>query len=411
MADVRSYSIVTASYWGFTLTDGSLRMLVLLYFHSLGFTPIDLAMLFILYEFMGIITNLFGGWIGARYGLSLTLYSGLGLQVLALVMLALLPPDMTLVLSVAYVMASQALSGIAKDLTKMSSKSAIKFVVAKNDQKRLYKWVSLLTGSKNTLKGVGFFLGGLLLQLFGFKTALLMMAGGLLIILVVCSIAISGKFGKLSRKVKFTEIFSKSREINLLSAARVFLFCSRDIWFVVGLPVFLVSQFKWDFEQTGAFMALWVIGYGVVQAVVPKFIRHIDSTLKAAEMAKLWGGVLAVIPLLIVAGIGGQGISFINKIGIAIAPSYWLVGGLLLFGVIFAINSAVHSYLIVGYADKKSASLNIGFYYMANAVGRCFGTLLSGIIFQLYGLGACLVLSTVMIIVAVVFTIPLSIER
>lgn len=408
MADIRSYSIVTASYWGFTLTDGALRMLVLLHFHGLGFTPVDLALLFILYEFMGIVTNLFGGWIGAKYGLGLTLYTGLALQIVALVMLALLPAELMISLSVIYVMTSQALSGIAKDLTKMSSKSAVKFVVEDDDQAKLYKWVALLTGSKNALKGAGFFLGAFLLQMFGFEMALYSMAGGILIILLICSFSIGGKFGKIKRKVKFTEIFSKSREINLLSAARVFLFCSRDIWFVVGLPIFLVSQFNWNFNQVGGFMALWVIGYGIVQALVPKFIRNIDGTYKAARLAKFWGAGLAIMPLLIALGVSSAGNNFINEIGLAIPPSYWLVCGLLVFGFIFAINSAVHSYLIVGYADRESASLNIGFYYMANAVGRCLGTLLSGIIYQLYGLEACLVLSTVMIMIAVAFTIPLS---
>lgn len=403
MADVRSYSIVTASYWGFTLTDGALRMLVLLNFHSMGFTPVDLAMLFILYEMMGVITNLFGGWTGARYGLALTLYSGLALQIAALIMLAFLPSGLTLTMSVVYVMASQALSGVAKDLTKMSSKSAIKFVVAEDDQSTLYRWVSLLTGSKNALKGVGFFLGAFLLQMFGFQFALFSMAMGLLVILVLCLSAIGGKFGKLKRKVKFTEIFSKSREINLLSAARMFLFCSRDVWFVVGLPVFLVSQFNWNFNQTGAFMACWVIGYGIVQAMVPKFLKNVDGTLKAASLAKKWGAILAVLPLLIALGISDHGITT--------SASFWLVGGLMIFGIIFAINSAIHSYLIVGYADRESASLNIGFYYMANACGRCLGTLLSGIVFQLYGLAACLILSTIMIVIAVAFTVPLSSEK
>ncbi len=407
MADVRSYSIVTASYWGFTLTDGALRMLVLLHFHGLGFTPVDLAMLFILYEMMGVITNLLGGWIGARFGLTLTLYSGLALQIIALTMLALLPPGLTLTLSVVYVMVSQALSGVAKDLTKMSSKSAIKFVVAEDDQTTLYKWVSLLTGSKNALKGAGFFMGAFLLQMFGFEVALYSMAGGLATILVICLGLIGDKFGKLKRKVKFTEIFSKSREINLLSAARVFLFCSRDVWFVVGLPVFLVSQFNWNFNQTGAFMASWVLGYGIVQAMVPKLLNNVDGTLKAARLAKTWGVVLAALPLVIAFGIS----DLPDEVAIFISPSYWLVGGLMIFGVIFAINSAVHSYLIVGYADRESASLNIGFYYMANAWGRCMGTLLSGILFQMYGLSACLILSTIMIMMAVAFTVPLSIRK
>lgn len=408
MSDIKNYAAVTASYWGFTITDGALRMLVLLHFHALGYQPLDLAFLFLLYEAMGIITNLFGGWIGARHGLRLTLFMGLGLQVIALAMLSALPTDLTIGLSVAYVMASQALSGIAKDLTKMSSKSAVKLVVADDNQGTLFKWVSILTGSKNALKGVGFFAGGFLLQVLGFQVALLAMAGGLFIILLVCTRFLKKDLGKAKQKVKFTELFSKSREINYLSAARVFLFASRDVWFVVGVPVFLVGSVGWNFNQVGAFMAVWVIGYGIVQAFVPKLLRNHSGLDSAVSSAKFWGVILALIPASIALGLSDSASHWMSNFNIAYSPVSWLVGGLIIFGVIFAINSAVHSYLIVGYADSDKASLSIGFYYMANAFGRLIGTLLSGLVYQYFGLLACLFASSIMVALAVLLTLPLG---
>ena len=149
---IKDYIQITLAYWGFTLTDGALRMLVVLYFHTLGYSPIEVAMLFLFYEFFGIVTNLFGGWLGARFGLKVTLFSGLILQITALVLLA-----QTQWLGVVYVMILQAASGIAKDLNKMSAKTAIKQLVPSDENNKLFKWVALLTGSKNTLKGCGFF--------------------------------------------------------------------------------------------------------------------------------------------------------------------------------------------------------------------------------------------------------------
>jgi len=394
-SDIRSYGLVTASYWGFTLTDGALRMLVLLYFHALGYQPLELAFLFLLYEFMGVVTNLFGGWIGARFGLRLTLYGGLMIQIAALVMLSLLPSDLSISASVAYVMMSQALSGIAKDLTKMSSKSAVKIVAGDGLDGRLFKWVSLLTGSKNALKGVGFFLGGFLLTALGFQGALLAMAGALLLVLMGCAFGLKSNLGKAKDKVKFTEIFSRSSDVNWLSAARIFLFASRDVWFVVGVPVFLAGTLGWSNAETGGFMASWIIGYGFVQALVPKLLSKSRDLNRAAGSARLWGAMLGLIPIAIVLGFDHF-------------SQVWLIGGLIIFGVFFAVNSAVHSYLIVGYADVEKASLSIGFYYMANAIGRLTGTLLSGLIFQFYGLIACLIASSIMILIAVLFTLPLG---
>ncbi len=408
MTDLRSYSVVTAAYWGFTITDGALRMLVLLHFHTLGYKPLDLAFLFLLYEAMGVLTNFFGGWIGAKLGLRVTLFSGLFLQIAALLMLSVLPAELTLSMSVFYVMVAQALSGIAKDLTKMSSKSAVKLVVPDGKSGQLFKWVSVLTGSKNALKGVGFFVGGYLLNTIGFNAALVSMAGGLALILISSLTYIRTELGKAKSKIRGKDLFSKSREINLLSAARLFLFASRDIWFVVGLPIFLSEIAGWSFHQIGSFMAIWVIGYGIVQASVPKLLHRTKTSSGAASAAKKWGIILAVTPIMIGLGLTENGNLLIAELIGNDNSVNFLISGLIIFGIVFAINSALHSYLVVAYSDADKVSLNVGFYYMANAIGRLTGTLMSGLIYQSFGLVACLISSGVAVFFAVLFTIPLS---
>ncbi len=390
MTNIKNYSLVTAAYWGFTLTDGALRMLVLLHFHDLGYSAVQIAFLFLLYEFFGVLTNLIGGWIGSNMGLKVTLLSGLTLQILALFSLGLLDPNWPPLLSVAYVMGLQALSGIAKDLTKMSSKSAIKVLVPENADSTLFKWVAVLTGSKNALKGAGFFLGGLLLTLLGFRNSLWLLAAGLVLVLAGTMISLPQEIGMAKTKTRFSAIFSKSRNINLLSAARLFLFGSRDIWFVVGLPVFLSASLNWSHTQIGGFLALWVIGYGGVQALAPKLLQ---SSLRGGTprggTASTGAFALTVLTALI-------------AVGVALELSPWMtvVVGLALFGLIFAINSSVHSYLILAYSETDQVSLNVGFYYMANAAGRLIGTLLSGIVFQLAGLVGCLWVSAGFVLLA-----------
>ncbi|MBQ4851762.1 organoarsenical effux MFS transporter ArsJ [Pseudoalteromonas sp. MMG012] len=380
--DIKQYLIITGNYWAFTLTDGALRMLVVLYFHQLGYSPISIAMLFLFYEVFGVVTNLLGGWLGARLGLNKTMNVGLGLQVVAIVMLAIEPQW----LSVAYVMCAQALSGIAKDLNKMSAKSAIKLLVPKDADSILYKWVALLTGSKNALKGVGFFLGAMLLSLLGFAGALWSMAGMLGVTWFMSICLLKQDLGKKKHKPKFSEIFSKSRSINLLSAARLCLFASRDVWFVVALPVYLSSQFGWEHTWVGGFMATWVILYGIVQANAPKLTGKPNTIHDSIQAAVTWVVPLTVIPLCIVVGLN-----------LDITPLWVIVGGLLAFGAVFAINSSLHSYLIVKLADSDGVSLDVGFYYMANAMGRLFGTVFSGLIYQFYGLSACLIVSAVLL--------------
>lgn len=389
--NLRSYSIVTTSYWGFTMTDGALRMLVLLHFHALGYSPVSLAFLFLLYEFCGVLTNLLGGWIGSRIGLKFTLFAGLALQVASLVMLSLVNPTWAAALSVSYVMASQALSGIAKDLTKMSSKSAVK-LLASDEDGALFKWVAVLTGSKNALKGVGFLLGGVLLTWLGFVHALWLMAGALAAVLAAALIFLREDMGRSKRKVKFTQLFSKSREINWLSAARLFLFASRDAWFVVALPVFLKSSLGWSFNQVGSFMAAWVIGYGIIQAGAPKLVRRSDVRRSAVN----WAALLTVATAALAAAVHAE-----------FYPVASILIGLGVFGIIFAVNSSVHSYLILAFTCDDEVALNVGFYYMANAWGRLVGTLLSGIMFLAGGLSACLWTSAGMLLVATAFTLPL----
>ncbi|MGM7447872.1 UNVERIFIED_ORG: putative MFS family arabinose efflux permease [Idiomarina abyssalis] len=380
---IRQYLIVTGNYWAFTLTDGALRMLVVLHFHQLGYSALEVAMLFLFYEFFGIVTNLFGGWLGARWGLNRTMNIGLGIQIVALAML-LVPGSM---LTVIWVMAAQALSGIAKDLNKMSAKSTIKLLVPDDKQGQLYKWVAILTGSKNTLKGVGFFLGGLLLTLIGFQGAVLAMAVMLSLVWVVSLIFLKKESGKAKFKPKFKDILSKSRPINILSGARFLLFGARDVWFVVALPVFLASQLDWNHWQVGSFLALWVIGYGFVQSVAPKFTKTGNDVPKT--QAVVWNALLTLSPLALALALW-QGLPVTQSIII----------GLGLFGILFAINSSLHSYLIVSYSRADGVSLDVGFYYMANAAGRLMGTVLSGWVYQQWGLVACLMISTLLLLLS-----------
>jgi predicted MFS family arabinose efflux permease len=377
---IRNYAIVTAAYWAFTLTDGALRMLVLLHFNELGYTPVQLAFLFLLYEFFGIVTNLVGGWVASRTGLRFTLVLGLVLQVVALGLLVLLNRGWSMALSVAYVMGCQALSGIAKDLTKMSAKSAVKVLVPKGDDSGLFKWVAVLTGSKNALKGAGFFVGGFLLSVFGFRGALTTMATGVLIVLLFVLIALPAQIGQAKKKAAFSGILSNSPGINRLSLARLALFAARDVWFVVSVPIFLASVLGWSFTQVGGFMALWVIAYGGVQSVSPIILgRATGGRAPGPALASALGLGLAGITALIPAGLYFD-----------IHPALTMLGGLTLFGIVFALNSSVHSYLVLAYSESDRVSLSVGFYYMANACGRLLGTMLSGTLYQFGGVSASL---------------------
>lgn len=390
--EARQYLLITGNYWAFTLTDGALRMLVVLHFHALGYSPLQVALLFLFYEIFGVVTNLVGGWLGARIGLNRTMNIGLALQVGALSMLLVPAPW----LAVPWVMAAQALSGIAKDLNKMSAKSSIKLLVPSDQPGALYRWVAALTGSKNALKGAGFFLGGALLTTIGFAPAIAAMAAGLLLVWVASLVLLKRDLGKATAKPKFRDMLSKSRAINLLSAARMFLFGARDVWFVVALPVFLSQSLGWEFWQVGGFLAAWVIGYGIVQALAPHFTGGRNGTLPDGRVAFAWAAMLAVVP-------GAMALLLWQ----GYAPQLVLVVGLSVFGVLFAINSSLHSYLIVSYARADGVSLDVGFYYMANAMGRLLGTMLSGWVFQRFGMAACLAVSAALVGFAAVISVAL----
>ena len=389
---LKNYLVVTGGYWSFTLTDGAIRMLVVLYFHTLGYSPFEVAMLFLFYEFFGIVTNLVGGWLGARFGLNRTMHLGMLLQVGALLMLTV--PDAWL--SVIYVMIAQALSGIAKDLNKMSAKASVKQFATVDNQQGLFKWVAILTGSKNALKGVGFFLGAGLLEWLGFRGALYLLAGSLAVVMLITMVILPSEVGKMKAKPKFTQVFSQIPSINWLASARFFLFGARDVWFVVGLPVYLYEVLNWSFSQVGAFLALWVIAYGFVQASAPKLLKKRFSGAESGGLATLWALLLTLVTALLPVALASTE-----------SPMWILIIGLSIFGAVFAVNSAVHSYLILAYSDADKVAMNVGFYYMANAGGRLAGTVLSGAMYQLYGLEGCLWAAVAFLLLATLLSLKL----
>ena len=397
---LRNYLIVTSAYWSFTLTDGALRMLVLMHFFRLGYSPFTLAFLFLLYEAAGEAANLIGGWLATRFGIARMLSVGLTTQITGFLLLSAVSPDWTAAMSVAWVVISQGVCGIAKDLTKTASKSAIK-LTAGDASGQLFRWVAWFTGSKNAMKGVGFFLGGLLLDRLGFSGSLWLMSGLLAIVLIAVLWSLPKMMGKSKASKSFKELFGKSRAINQLAGARVFLFGARDVWFVVGVPVFLYSQ-GWNFTMVGTFMACWTIGYGLVQAAAPKLIRRSEDGLAyEVPVARLWSILLALVPMAIAVAVVKQ-----------VEPVQWIVvAGLGLFGFAFAVNSSVHSYLILAYAGSEKAAEDVGFYYAANALGRFFGTLLSGLLYQWGGLAFSLAGSAVMLLACWAITVALPMER
>ncbi len=375
-------------------------MLVLLHFFRLGYSPFTLAFLFLLYEAAGIGANLVGGWLATRFGIARMLAVGLTTQIAGFLMLSAMSPAWGAAMSVAWVVAAQGVCGVAKDLTKTASKSAIK-LTAGDAAGRLFHWVAWFTGSKNAMKGFGFFLGGLLLEALGFRGALWAMAAGLAVILLAVLLALPPLMGRASASKSVKELFAKNRGVNLLAAARVVLFGARDVWFVVGLPVFLYAS-GWSFTMVGGFLALWTIGYGAVQAAAPALVRRsADGLSTEVPAARLWSLLLALVPAaLAVALLAGMA-----------RADLVVVGGLAVFGIAFAVNSSVHSYLVLAYAGSARAAEDVGFYYAANAAGRFGGTLLSGLLYGWGGLAACLIGSAAMLATCWAVTLALPVTR
>ncbi|MDP2409427.1 MAG: organoarsenical effux MFS transporter ArsJ [Pseudolabrys sp.] len=401
-ATVRNYIVVTGAYWGFTLVDGALRMLVLLHFFQLGYTPFTLAFLFLLYEAAGIGANLAGGWLASRFGIPRMLAVGQSLQIAGLIMLSLLDPGWGAVASVIWVVAAQGIAGVAKDVTKTASKSAIKATAAEGSG-QLFRWVAWFTGSKNAMKGIGFFVGGLLLEWVGFQAALWLMAGFLAVILVAGLLLLPSALGKAKSSKSVKELFGKSRGVNLLAAARIFMFGARDVWFVVGLPVFLYAS-GWRFLEVGAFLAIWTIAYGGIQAIAPVLVtRSEDGLSREIPAARLWAGLLTAVPIVLV---------LMMQTPALWRPDLVVVIGLAIFGLPFAVNSSLHSYLILAYAGSEKAAEDVGFYYAANATGRLMGIVLSGLLYQFGGMTACLIGSAAMLAICwiVTFLLPTGVQ-
>lgn len=396
----RNYAIVTSAYWGFTLTDGALRMLVLLHFYRLGYSPFALAFLFLLYEAAGVVANLLGGWLATRFGISRMLMVGLVTQIVGFLLLSALSPEWTAAMSVAWVVMAQGVCGVAKDLTKTASKSAIK-ITAGQASGQLFKWVAWFTGSKNAMKGVGFFLGGLLLDQVGFQGSLWIMAALLALILVGVVLSLPPIMGKSKASKSAKELFAKNRGINLLAAARVVLFGARDVWFVVGVPVFLYAS-GWTFTMVGGFLAAWTIGYGFVQAMAPSLVRRSEDGLSSeVPAARHWSAILALVTVVLCL-----------LVWLDVSHLEWVVvAGLAAFGFAFAVNSSVHSYLVLAYAGSEKAAEDVGFYYAANALGRFIGTLLSGLLYQWGGLLYALIGSALMLITCWLVTLALPLKR
>ncbi len=385
---LRQYALITGNYWAFTLTDGALRMLVILHFHSLGYDALQIALMFLFYELFGVITNLLGGYLGARIGLNRTMNIGLGLQLVALSMLLVSPH----LLTVAWVMAAQAISGVAKDLNKMSAKSAVKILAPAGNGASLYRWVALLTGSKNALKGIGFFLGGALLNGLGFSSSVLIMLLGLSVVWTLSLVLLKTNLGRATHKPKVTQLWSNSPAINNLSLARLFLFSARDVWFVVALPVYLAQQLGWQYWQVGAYLALWIIGYGLVQTLTPKLTHRLYAANVTARHSLSWILLLTTTTLLIASGLA-----------LDLNNAWVLMIGLTCFGLVFAVNSSIHSYLIVNLANVDRVSMDLGYYYMANAAGRLLGTVLSGWVFIHFGFIWCLMSSALLLLASALF--------
>ena len=248
---------------------------------------------------------------------------------------------------------------------------------------------------------MGFFVGGLLLETLGFSHSLWAMAGLLTLVLLGVLTSLPPMMGKGKASKSARELFAKNPGINTLAAARVALFGARDVWFVVGVPMFLYSA-GWTFTMVGTFLAVWTIGYGLVQALAPQIVRRsADGLSHEVPAARLWSALLALIPAALAVAVWLQ------------VPSLeWVVvGGLGLFGFAFAVNSSVHSYLVLAYAGSEKAAEDVGFYYAANALGRFIGTLLSGLLYQWGGLLYALIGSAVMLLVCWLATLALPLVR
>jgi hypothetical protein len=405
------FIIITITYLLFTVTDGAVRMLVLLHAYNKGFTAMEVAIMFTLYELMGAVTNLAAGVAGSKWGIRATLISGLLLQIVGLGMLYGWSDDWSKGEAIVYVTIAQAMCGIAKDLTKLGGKTVTKLVTPEEKQVRLFKLVSALTGYKNSLKGVGYFMGAALLD-WSYEAAISVNIGFIIVALPFAIFGLTTQLGRVaSKNITLAAVFKQSDNINYLSLARLFLFGSRDLWFEVPLPFYLRSPegLGWPRAAVGALLASYIIIYGQCQSYSPQLVL---APLKQSPPNKwaciLWNAVLAVCPIFmgamaLTSMYDEPGDSSTGKVAT-------LMIGVFSFAIIFAINSAVHSYLVVKYAEGNKVAMNVGFYYMANAFGRLTGTIISGALYSYVGsnvndgLAACFLASLVFVVISTVVT-------
>ena len=383
------FLLVSLCYQGFTLSDGALRMLVLLHLNQQGRTPWALLLVLLPYEIAGVFTNLLGGWLGARHGLKLPLLLGLVLQSLACLALGLAVAP-----SLAFVMLTQVASGIAKDLAKTAAKSYVRALPAGADD-RLFARVGWLTGSKNVTKGLGFFVGGALLTAVGFQVTNLALAAALLAIALLAIWLLPNPPGK--PRARIARVADHGPPVRWLALARLFLFAARDAWFAIAVPLYLATSLQWPSAWIGTFLSVWVIGYGLVQAATPLWWPA-PSTASGVRRTRVTTALL-VVPLLAT--------SAALWAGLAGGPA--LVLGLCAFGAVFAVTSSLHSWLVLAIARGDDVVERVGFYYAANSAGRLLGTVLSGALFALgtgaeAGLLACLLAATTLTLLATLAT-------
>lgn len=439
----------------FTITDGAIRIIVLLYANQIGLSPLDIAVLFTLYELMGVVTNLFGGVFASRFGLKASMFLSLFLQLLGLVLVVLvepifgdlehlamkLPSNLTCLAStrtvieegnmgkraevIVYITFCQALSGVAKDFMKISCKTIPKLVTKKDadEESSLFKLYSIVTGLKNSFKGFGFIFGALLTNFLGFEIAVYVLVGIVVVIVPAVVWGIDKDAGKAREFPGFNlKIFKKPWNINVLSLARFFLFGSRDVWFEVAAPLFFRNIIGWTEFEVGLFIGGYVIVYGYFQTATAKIYKAKNKDAKKTSwrpsclrgvppVQHIGGWAVACAAEILLLGIV---LHFLYQeyIGQECAAQYGaaiagvLIVGFYAFGVIFAVNSAIHSYFIGLFSGGDKASMDIGFYYMANAMGRLVGTILSGYVYEVtrdeFGLSICLWVSSLFMALAAV---------
>jgi len=231
---LRPFVIISITYLLFTVTDGAIRMIVLLHAYSKSFSALQVAVMFTLYELAGVFTNLAAGMMGARWGIRFTLIVGLCLQIFSYGLLFGWNDDWSQRTAIIYVTIAQMFAGIAKDLTKLGGKTVTKLVTPEGRHTRLFRLVSLLTGWKNSLKGVGYFRGSALLEV-SYDAALGFMIGLIVIAMPFAIFGLDKNLGTAKKKnASLKEIFVLDNfNLNVLSLARLFLFASRDFWFEV----------------------------------------------------------------------------------------------------------------------------------------------------------------------------------